>query len=260
MSVYILHDRSVIHDHLKADLEAQIFCVGDLDDFFWPHTIWFAWKEMGAIRAIALLYVGMEVPTLLLFQGADARAADRLLAGIKAMLPRRINVHLSPGLVEHFGKEHVLADHGRSHKMILRGPVNDPGDSRIRRLTPADLPALRALFAVAYPHNWFDERMLRTGRYFGLFSEGDLVGAAGVHVYSEAYKVAALGNITTHPEHRRQGIASKLTQALCHDLRGKVDVIGLNVRANNVHAIQCYKRIGFEVIADYDECYVENVP
>jgi hypothetical protein len=68
------------------------------------------------------------------------------------------------------------------------------------RLNKTDLPSLQALYMASYPKNWFDPRMLETGHYFGI-KEGDaIVCVAGVHVYSPRYRVAALGNISTHPE------------------------------------------------------------
>ena len=53
--------------------------------------------------------------------------------------------------------------------------------------------------------------MLETGKYFGIRREGILVSVAGIHVYSPEYDVAALGNITTHPDFRGQGLGRKVT-------------------------------------------------
>jgi predicted GNAT family acetyltransferase len=83
------------------------------------------------------------------------------------------------------------------------------------------------------------------------------VGVAGIHVYSERYKVAALGNVTTHPEFRGQGVATAAVAKLCRELAHTVDNIGLNVKADNPGAIASYKRLGFEIIATYEECTVE---
>ena len=85
-----------------------------------------------------------------------------------------------------------------------------------------------------------------------------MVGISGIHVYSSEYKVAALGNIATHPDYRGQQIGFKLTSKLCNDLKKSVDYIGLNVRSDNEIAIKCYKKIGFEIIGTYDECYIMN--
>jgi predicted GNAT family acetyltransferase len=86
-----------------------------------------------------------------------------------------------------------------------------------------------------------------------------LAGVAGIHVYSEEYRTAALGNIATHPDYRNKQIAYKLTSALCIDLMKNTDLIGLNVKADNEFAIRCYKKTGFEIVGRYDECIVETV-
>jgi len=72
-------------------------------------------------------------------------------------------------------------------------------------------------------------------------------------VYSPRQRVAALGNITTHPEHRGRGHARAVTARLCQHLAESTDHIGLNVKAHNVTAIRCYESLGFEVAAKYDE-------
>ena len=79
---------------------------------------------------------------------------------------------------------------------------------------------------------------------------------AGVHVYSEEYRVAALGNIVTHPDYRNRGFGRIVTAYLCKKLLEKVDHIGLNVHRDNVSAIRCYENLGFEILGKYEECMV----
>jgi ribosomal protein S18 acetylase RimI-like enzyme len=67
------------------------------------------------------------------------------------------------------------------------------------------------------------------------------------------YRVAALGNITTHPDWRGQGLATKVTAAVCRSLRETVEHIGLNVHAENRAAIGCYEKLGFEIVTTYEE-------
>jgi ribosomal protein S18 acetylase RimI-like enzyme len=95
--------------------------------------------------------------------------------------------------------------------------------------------------------------MLSTGKYYGCRSNGVLVSVAGVHVYSSLYRVATLGNITTHPDHRNQGFARLVSSVLCLDLVNEVDFIGLNVKADNLPAIHLYRSLGFEISAKYGE-------
>ena len=91
------------------------------------------------------------------------------------------------------------------------------------------------LYKESYPENWFDQRMLETNQYFGVWKDDKLVSIAGIHVYSEVYRVAALGNITTHPFYRNNGYGTLVTARLCQSLSEKVDHIGLNVKSQYVN-------------------------
>ncbi|MGK5740569.1 GNAT family N-acetyltransferase [Micromonospora sp. URMC 103] len=132
--------------------------------------------------------------------------------------------------------------------------------ARLERVAPAgeplgaaDLPRLRELYAAAYPGNWFDPRMLDTGQYVGVRDGDALVAVAGVHVWSPLYRVAALGNVTTHPRARGRGLGAAVVAALCRRLRDTVDHVTLNVRADNGTAVRLYERLGFTRVADYGE-------
>jgi predicted GNAT family acetyltransferase len=101
--------------------------------------------------------------------------------------------------------------------------------------------------------------MLETGLYQGIRRGGCLVSVAGVHVYSPRYRVAALGNITTHPDWRGRGLATLVSAKLCETLsKGGIEHIGLNVKADNVAALTCYERLGFRWAADYGEYTLER--
>jgi predicted GNAT family acetyltransferase len=95
--------------------------------------------------------------------------------------------------------------------------------------------------------------MLETRRYFGINNGEELISIASIHVYSEQYRVSALGNITTLPAQRGKGYGTTVTARLCQELLKTIDHIGLNVKADNKTAIRCYQRLGFEIIASYEE-------
>jgi predicted GNAT family acetyltransferase len=99
--------------------------------------------------------------------------------------------------------------------------------------------------------------MLETGCYFGVRRNGEIASVAGIHVYSPRYRAAALGNITTRPADRGQGLGTQVTARVCQELRKTTDTIGLNVRADNVPALATYTRLGFRPTAAYDEYMFE---
>lgn len=254
----ILRDKQIIQAFLEKDKENQIYCIGDLDDFFWPKTTWYSLAEKNNIRSVALLYSGMEIPTLLLFSETDPESGQKLLQHIKDVLPEKFYAHLSPGLVRVFREQSISENHGLHYKMSLRTPPQKVNEPDIRRLDLSHLSDILDLYTVAYRNNWFDKRMLETGKYFGLYDGIKLTGIAGIHVFSRFYRVAALGNIATHPDHRGRHIAFRLTSALCCDLLQDDCIIGLNVKSDNEYAIRCYKKAGFAITGKYEEFLIQK--
>jgi predicted GNAT family acetyltransferase len=101
--------------------------------------------------------------------------------------------------------------------------------------------------------------MLLTGKFYGYRKNGHLLSIGGIHVFSPVYRVAALGNITTHPEYRNQGMGRAVTAKLCLSLLENVDIIGLNVKQDNLPAINLYKSLGFKISSEYGEFSLKNL-
>ncbi|MEH1099868.1 GNAT family N-acetyltransferase [Micromonospora sp. CPCC 205561] len=87
----------------------------------------------------------------------------------------------------------------------------------------------------------------------GVRDGDELVAVAGVHVYSPRYRVAALGNVTTHPRLRGRGLAGAAVAQVCRRLAADVTHVTLNVKAENAAALRLYRRLGFTRVADYGE-------
>jgi predicted GNAT family acetyltransferase len=179
---------------------------------------------------------------------------------VSPLLPPRFYAHLSPGVEEAFRETHRLQSQGPHHKMALHDAsrlARVRGSAAVR-LGQQGLEELLQLYAQSYPGNWFDPRMLQTGQYFGLREGRQLVSAAGIHVYSERYRVAAIGNVVTHSAHRNRGYGTLVTARLCRSLLEEVTHIGLNVKADNDAALACYRGLGFEIVASYGEFTIEK--
>jgi GNAT superfamily N-acetyltransferase len=254
-----LKDKAQIEAFLRTSAELHVYSLGDLDDFFWPQTTWYGWREGGRLQDVVLLYAGVGLPIVVGVREQPGNMGERLREVIP-LLPPRFYAHLSPGVESIFEETHRLDFHGPHHKMALRdvsrlAAVDCAGAVRLEQ---QDLDELVRLYDESYPGNWFDPRMLQTHQYFGLWVNHQLVAAAGVHVYSKRYRVAAVGNVVTHPAHRNKGHARLVTARLCRSLRETVDHIGLNVQADNGAALACYRKLGFEIVAPYGEFTVER--
>jgi ribosomal protein S18 acetylase RimI-like enzyme len=182
-------------------------------------------------------------------------AMRTLLGELLPHLPRRFYAHLSPGLVEALSGAYRPEPGGEYRRMVLADADKALAAdiSQTFRIEPGRVDEVSAFYAEAYPGNWFDPAMLKTDQYFGVRRNKKLVAVAGVHVYSAAYKVAALGNIATHPDVRGQGLGTAVTAAVCRSLLGSCQVIGLNVKADNAAAIACYRKLGFTAHATFEE-------
>jgi hypothetical protein len=60
-----LHDKAGIERVLRRNVYLHLYSIGDLDDFFWPYTTWYATAGDAGTTSIVLLYVGQALPTLL---------------------------------------------------------------------------------------------------------------------------------------------------------------------------------------------------
>ncbi|MDF1662445.1 MAG: GNAT family N-acetyltransferase [Planctomycetota bacterium] len=254
-----IHDKEIIEQTLRGNPALHVYSLGDLDDFFWPKTQWYGWREDGVIQAIALLYLGQDLPAFLAFT-ESLEPMTALLEHLRTRLPYRFYCHLTLGLEPVFDNDWQLKPGGLHRKMRLasRDLLDIQDCNAAEALLPKHEAEILSFFEESYPGNWFDPRMLETGQYFGVRDKGKLVSLAGIHVYSPVSKVAALGNIATHPDYRRRGYGRQCTARLCQSLLETVDVIGLNVKADNAGAIHCYESLGFEIHASYNEFFVEH--
>jgi RimJ/RimL family protein N-acetyltransferase len=259
MTSVCLHDKATIERVLRENVYLHIYSIGDLDDFFWPYTTWYATRNDTKISAVAMLYTGQSLPTLLALSENPDRMKD-LLGSILHLLPQHFYAHLTPGVESVFHSTHQLDPHGEHLKMALlnRSAVETYDSPETSLLGCDDVSEIVEFYKQSYPGSWFDPRMLETGQYFGIRKDGRLVSVAGIHVYSSEYKVAALGNIATVPSFRNKGFGRQVTAKSCQSLLKDVDHIGLNVKSDNDAAIFCYKKLGFEAIASYNEYLVQR--
>ncbi len=257
-----VHDRAVIEAFYRRDAWLHLYELGDLDDFFWPHTEWPALVGDGAApRAMVLLYRGGPLPILLALGRAEEEPAiRRLLEELAPSMPAEFYAHVSGELIDLFRGGWQIEEHGLHLKMGLLQPDRErlraaarPPRGEVRWLRPEDREEVLAFYREAYPQGWFEPRMLETGQYAGITIDGRLTTVAGVHVYAPSMRVACLGNIATHPGCRGLGLATAATAALCLSLLETAGSIGLNVMASNEPALACYHRLGFEVVAEYRE-------
>jgi ribosomal protein S18 acetylase RimI-like enzyme len=233
-------DRS-IHPYGIADVEQ-----------LWDVSRWWCRRE----AAVGLLDLpGSPTPVVYAVSARDPDGTSALLADLAPWLPQRFVMTAPRGTARRLAGTRRQVWRTDYLKMALTRPASlPPPEPRVLTLRRADLVDLEALYAAdADAGGFFHVGLLDTGAYLGIRDAGRLVATAGVHVLDEVNRVAAIGNVATDPAHRRKGLGTAVVASLCHQLLDRVEVVGLNVAEANVAGRRLYERLGFEVVAAYEE-------
>src|SRR4051794_9363908 len=102
MGLLALDDRTTIAAFFRRNARAHVYELGDLDDFDWPHTLWFAWEDEGRLEQVVLLYTEPSVPVLIAIAEEPGASMTSLLEELLPTLPAALYVHVSPPLLELF--------------------------------------------------------------------------------------------------------------------------------------------------------------
>lgn len=107
------------------------------------------------------------------------------------------------------------------------------------------LPLERALFEDPWSEAlyWSELAQGSNRTYLVAEDDGRIAGYAGLAIYPDEAYVQTLG---VDPAGQRRGVATRLMLTLLHDVRRRgLDVVGLEVRIDNVAAQELYRRFGF---------------
>lgn len=248
--------RTEIQAYLETDRAYAAYAIGDLDEEFFQKCAWHAAEQGGAIRALALVYAGFDPPVLFLMGAGDGVAA--LLGGpvqpARAYLTARAEHLAALGERYQWNRDEVWL----MWRMTLRPADFRPAGGPCRRLAAGDIERLRALYRLG-GGDAFGPTQVTQGVFYGVERNGQLIAAAGTHLVSARYGVAAVGNVMTHPDQRGQGYATQATSAVCAELveRGLATIV-LNVRQDNAAAVRVYEKLGFTRHCPFYESVIQR--
>jgi ribosomal protein S18 acetylase RimI-like enzyme len=200
------------------------------------------------------VYRGFEVPVLF------ASGEPGEIATILDEIPEPVlYLHVRDEVSRMLAARGMAVEPKPMWRMLLdRSQYRPERTARVARLNPADLAALRRLYAcgeaVHEAPEFFLPSMLEDGSFFGVWEAGELAAVAGTQLIVPAEGVAAIGNVYTRRDRRGCGLAGAVTTAVVGELlRRDLRSIALNVAQANTRAVRVYERLGFVVHCGYCE-------
>lgn len=246
MAVEKITDRDELRAFLMGDKLANAYLLGNLDPAFLPFCDWYAARDAdGRLGSLLMIYQGLSLPVVFML-GAEPEL-EPFLREVRGELPDRFHFHVLDNHIESVRNVFSPRDALRMHRMGLERPdyASSVDTARVDRLGHRDTASIMALYG-HWPDNFFEPAQLETGLYFGVRDPDEgLLSIAGIHVVSEDYDVAVIGNLVTHPRARGRGLATLCTARLLDELFDRVSLIALNVQEDNKPAIKMYANFGF---------------
>jgi GNAT superfamily N-acetyltransferase len=231
---------------LETDRLWSAYALADLDPQFSADAEWYLHPG-----SIILIYRGLNPPILF------AMGQPEGLEVIFREIPSGRYTFTLMGVTREMIREQLeIETENHMWRMALK-PGEFPGTSAegVVKLSVADLDAIQKLFNEHQDQpDSFTLNQLRTGIFYGLYDEDELISLAGTHIISHWAGVAAIGNVFTRPDQRGEGFATQVTAAVVNELLEQgIQTNVLNVAMNNPPAITCYRNLGFWPYRDYYE-------
>lgn len=247
-------DRALLRAFLDRDPRLAAYAICDLDDREFRRTRWGIATVRDEVVAVGLEYAGATPQPVFLMgapEGIGAILRDVVrprvayLAAVAEALPvveAQYRVEPGPPMIR------MWVD--RASFVPAPGPVE--------RILPVEVGELNRLYQLGFAA-WLPSSAVAEGVYYGIRVNGRLVSAAGTHVVSRDARLAVVGNVLTHADHRGRGYATAATGAVTAELLRSCDEVVLNVRADNPPAIQAYRRLGYREHCRFEERLVRRL-
>lgn len=246
-------DKDAIRTILNTDRIWAAYARGDMAPGFFEHAAWYILPEDPT--ALALVLRLFERPVVYL-QGAPT-SISRLLDEIGAL----------PGLFFLARQEAMPALRERYRLEVddvMKRMSLEPADFRFsssgvaERLDASDGDALERLYSdgveTGEQPDFFTRSMLEKGVYYGVREEGDLIAAAGTHLFEPTEGMGAIGNVYTRRDRRGRCLAVQTVGSVTAELlRQGLPTLVLNVKQFNAPAQRVYERLGFRFYCLFEE-------
>ncbi len=241
-------DRVLLRAFLEQDRLRAAYAICDLDEREFGKTRWGIARVDGRLTAVVLEYAGVTPQPL--FVMGDPRGVGAIVSDV--VRPRLVYLAADEEHLPELGRFYRIDDGPPMLRMWVDRESFRPVSGDALRLMPAEVGDLNRLYGLGFT-SWLPADSIASGVYYGVRVRGRLVAAAGTHVVSPFARLAAVGNVMTHPDHRGRGYAKLTTSAVTQELLATCDQVVLNVRSDNPPAIAAYRALGYRLHCRFEE-------
>ena len=248
LEISMTRDRELLRRFLERDRLRAAYAICDLEPREFARSKWGVAMQGGEPVAVVLEYGGLTPQPL--FAMGDGEAITAILREV--IKPRLVYLATDESLLASVAQVYTIDPGPQMSRMFVNRQLFRPVLGPALRLSPIDIVDLNRLYGLGFT-GWLPAELVAQGVYYGVRVAGRLVAAAGTHVISPEGKLAAVGNVMTHADHRGRGFAKVTTSAVTQELLRTCDEVVLNVRSDNPPAIAAYRALGYAEHCRFEE-------
>lgn len=253
LEVRSTRDRPLLHKFLEQDRVYAAYAIADTDDAEFERTRFgIAFDDREPV-AVVMEYRGVSPQPI--FAMGDPAGVSAIMGEV--IRPRIAYVGCKTDVVRGIRDHYRVEAPAPMVRMVVERASFRPVVGETVRLDQADVGHLNRLYQLGLNAH-LPEQAVAAGVYYGVRRGTRLIAAAGTHVVSPQWGIAAVGNVYTHREYRGQGLAKLVTSAVTADLLRECETVVLNVRADNPPALAVYRALGYREHTEFEERLVHR--
>jgi ribosomal protein S18 acetylase RimI-like enzyme len=253
LEVRSTRDRRLLHQFLEQDRIFAAYAIADTDDSEFERTRFGIAFDDRVPVAVVMEYRGISPQPL--FAMGDRAGVSAILRDV--IRPRVAYLGAKAEVVPAVGDHYRIEAAAPMVRMVVGREGFRPVLGEAVRLDQGDTGHLNRLYQLGF-NAYLPEKAVDAGIYYGIRRGTRLIAAAGTHVVSPQWGVAAVGNVYTDREYRGQGLAKIVTSAVTADLLRDCETVVLNVRADNPPALAAYRALGYREYTEFEERLVHR--
>lgn len=253
LEVRSTRDRRLLHRFLGRDRVFAAYAIADTDDREFARTRFGIAFDDGEPVAVVMEYRGISPQPV--FAMGEQEGISAILRDV--VRPRIAYLGAKQAAFRGVRQHYRLDAPAPMLRMVVERDTFQPVVGDAVRLDQGDTGHLNRLYQLGF-NAYLPDQAVAAGIYYGVRRGTRLIAAAGTHVVSPQWGIAAVGNVYTHREYRGQGLAKVVTSAVTADLLRQCDTVVLNVRSDNPPALGVYRALGYRDHTEFEERLVHR--